>query len=638
MADGLFLMQRYYGSDEESKLDNSEKKRRKSNELKRKRKTSVSENEHEAISTTEVKDKNADKIQDISTTKVKHKKADKILDKSITKVEDKNADKIQDMSASKKEENNIDFHTEDEVNNSVNLENNSEAFCVIGPKRNQNIQKIKPNLPKWIRNPSIISIDLREQEIPISDLKFLDDSSKKNLTESGIKFLFPVQLGVIPWLMQNNHNSFVRPHDLCVSAPTGSGKTLAFVIPIVESLKERTVCAIRAVVVLPVSELAMQVCKVFELFVKNTDLKVVLLTGQKSFQAEQNALIKHGTYGVLNLADIVVTTPGRILDHIQKTEGFTLQHLRYLVIDEADRMVEDILKGWLTKIQEATFRDCDECACFSVCDKKTQSGQSNACRFGRTSHSFQKLLYSATLSHDPEKLHSLSLYRPKLFIASEKLNSEYSTGRCSLPENLILQHIICETEIKPLVLCHFIKKYKFKKILCFTESVERANRLQLILEEMGLLRSREISSNYRPVQRKIILKQFNSKKIDVIVCSDLVARGIDIEGVDCVVSYDVPPHLKTYVHRVGRTARAGKGGTAVALVSKDEFPSFKKMLSDAGMALPINLPVNAQHLKEYAETFQKALQAADAKFRKQKNTKRSNASKKTHRRKSNIKT
>ncbi|KAF8766582.1 ATP-dependent RNA helicase DDX51 like protein [Argiope bruennichi] len=496
-------------------------------------------------------------------------------------------------------------------------ENNNEAFCTIGQIKDRNIEKIKPVLPKWLSNPTIIGIDLDECKIPVSDVPYLDDVSKKNLQEAGISYLFPVQSAVIPWLLQNDqHCLSKRPSDLCVSAPTGSGKTLAFVLPIVQSLKSRTVTAVRALVVLPVGELAIQVYKVFEMFVRDTDLKVVLLTGQKSFAAEQNAVVRQGIRKTVSLVDIIVTTPGRILDHISRTKGFSLEHLRFLVIDEADRMMDDIQKGWLKQIESAVYRDCSShnCLCYSVGGERIPFMPSTACHYGYINEPLQKLLYSATLSHDPEKLHTLSLYKPKLFTTEAK--SEGWIGKCSIPENLTLYYTVCKSDTKPLVLCHFIKKNQFKKVLCFMDSIERAQRLHYILEEMGILRVREISSVNRPVQRKIILEQFSAGKLDLLVCSDLVARGIDIEDVDCVISYDVPLHVKRYVHRIGRTARAGKKGTALTLLTEVESSSFKKMLKSAGMPVPMHIDVANEDLEVYVESFKNALTIADSKIRK----------------------
>lgn len=490
-------------------------------------------------------------------------------------------------------------------------------FIPIGQVKVQN-KLLKPALPKWMSNPTVFGTGLHKQEVSVSELSYLDENSKANLKSSKIDFLFPVQLAVIPWLiesMQSNLRCLYPPSDLCVSAPTGSGKTVAFALPIVQALKDRVVCAIRAVVVLPVSELAFQVFRVFKTFTQGTNLRVCILTGQKSFDAEKKTLVGSGIGGHFSRVDIVVTTPGRILDHINKTEGFSLEQLQYLVIDEADRMMQEIQQGWLKRVEEAVYKNSNlsSCVCSAIGGKRMPYVPVTVCQTMYVNEPLQKLLFSATLFHDPEKLHALSLYKPKLFTA--QVNSNDTVGKCAIPDDLNLLSVICKDGAKPMALCHFIKEKQFKKVLCFTESVQRAQRLHLVLSEMALLQVREISSNNTPVQRKIILGQFASGKVDVIVCSDLVARGMDIEGVDLVVSYDVPQYVQAFVHRIGRTARAGKGGTAVTLLTKGEIPSFKKLIKTADIPMPIEVFIEDKDLESYLSAFQNALSAADSKVR-----------------------
>ncbi|GIY88142.1 ATP-dependent RNA helicase DDX51 [Caerostris extrusa] len=636
MADELVFMKRYQGSDDEDSIDSMrdvEDEKYPNNILnslnyepnRKKQRTKFSE-----IADEEVTEKNYDLKSVNTSSKKKQSDLTGILkDKSLSEenVKLKKEKKTKNKSKSLKNEGLVKLEEEEksskEINNFKNEIENEGNFCTIGQVKDKNVEKIKPILPKWLSNPSIIGIDLKEHKIPISDVTYLDDVSKKNLQEAGINFLFPVQSAVIPWLLQNNQQYLSRrPSDLCVSAPTGSGKTLAFVLPIIQSLRNRTVTAVRALIVLPVSELAIQVYKVFEMFVRNTDLKVALLTGQKSFVLEQNSLVKQGVRRTISLVDIIVTTPGRILDHISRTKGFCLEHLRFLVIDEADRMMDDVQKGWLKQIENAVYNNSNSlnCLCFAPAGKRSPFEPSTACHFGYVNEPLQKLLYSATLSHNPEKLHTLFLYKPKLFTTESK--SEGWIGKCTIPENLSLFYTVCKDDTKPLVLCHLIKERQFKKVLCFMDSVERAQRLHFILEEMGFLRVREISSINRPVQRKIILEQFSAGKLDLLVCSDLVARGMDIEGVDCVISYDTPLPIKKYVHRIGRTARAGNKGTAVTLLTESESKSFKKVLTSSGMPVPEQIDIAIKDLEIYVDPFKKALDIVDSKIRKMKSNTR----------------
>ena len=141
----------------------------------------------------------------------------------------------------------------------------------------------------------------------------LQESLVEKLRENGVKYFFPVQRQVIPHLL--HRNPFFRPSDLCVSAPTGSGKTLAFVLPLVQLLGKRVVPRVRALVVLPVQDLAAQVFKVFQAYANH--LRVKLISGQKSFAQEQVELVVRGRDAYHSLADIIVATPGRLVDHIQ---------------------------------------------------------------------------------------------------------------------------------------------------------------------------------------------------------------------------------------------------------------------------------------------------------------------------------
>ncbi|GFQ71417.1 ATP-dependent RNA helicase DDX51 [Trichonephila clavata] len=653
MEDGMFLIERYLGSEDENSIDSSGSLEDTCNKNYNEKKIIAESNEK----TSDVKERDIEEYPDNSCNKEEIKNdqdkkysEDRISHKSkhikqhtssvdIADLESSNEPLNDNVSCAKSESINelkspnissgkkknkkrkkraLHENTLEAENKSVDIEGN---FCTIGEVKDSNIKKIKPILPKWLNEPSMIENDLQGHKISVSEISYLDSISKKNLQNCGINSLFPVQSAVIPWLLQNNQQcQFIRPSDICVSAPTGSGKTLAFVLPIVQSLRNRVATAVRALVVLPVTELAIQVYKVFEIFVRNSDLQVILLTGQKSFADEQRALVKSGIRRTLSLVDIIVTTPGRILDHISRTEGFCLQHLRFLVIDEADRMMENIQKGWLKQIENAVYKNCNlqNCLCYATEGQRIPFAASTTCHFGYINEPLQKLLYSATLSHDPEKLHTLSLYKPKLFTTTGE--SKEWIGKCSLPENLYLYYIVCKEETKSLIVCHFIKEHNFKKVLCFTKSIERAQRLYFILAEMGIFRVNEIYSMNTPVQRKIILERFNAGKIDLLICTDLVARGIDIEGVDCVFSYDTPRHIKNYVHQIGRTARAGKKGAAVSLLTQNESRSFNKMIKDAGMPAPEHVSVDNKNLEIYVDSFKKALSIADSKIREMKHS------------------
>lgn len=500
-----------------------------------------------------------------------------------------------------------------------NMENSEGAFHTIGQVQYQKDIKCRQTLPDWLKNP--IYINMQEEKVPICELNNLDTVFKDNLAEIGIECLFPVQSAVLPLLMKNYVSPLrvrVTPSDICLCAPTGSGKTFAFVLPIVQALIETSIVAIRALVVLPVSELAIQVYKVFKSVTRGTRLQVLLLTGQKSFLDEQKKLIRFkSTKKALSLVDIIVTTPGRLRDHIYRTDGFCLKFLRYLVIDEADRMMDEIQQGLLKQIEDAVFKDCHSanCVCSGRPTKRKRSiDRTSAFDLMQINEPLQKLLCSATLTRDPEQLHTLSLFMPKLFTPLTS-NSEHKFLTDSIiPDKLTTLQVICVEGIKPMIICHLIKQQRFQKVLCFTESVERTHKLNLLLEAMGL-QVREISSDKKAVQRKIVLKQFAAGRINVLVCSDLITRGIDIENVDCVISYDVPQCDKMYVHRIGRTARAGKSGVAITLLSEGEIPHFKKILSSSGLQIPDSINIQSEDLKPLLKSYRAALSTVNNKLK-----------------------
>ena len=196
----------------------------------------------------------------------------------------------------------------------LDIEEVSSGFTPLGDQTIQEKSKVRRVLPKWLSNPDIVSMNLNDQQMSIDQMPGLNDSLVQKLRENGLKYFFPVQRQVIPHLL--HPNPFYRPADLCVSAPTGSGKTLAFVLPLVQLLSKRVVPRVRALVLLPVQDLAAQVFKVFQAYAGN-HLRVKLISGQKSFAQEQMELVVATESGFHSLADIIVATPGRLVDHIQ---------------------------------------------------------------------------------------------------------------------------------------------------------------------------------------------------------------------------------------------------------------------------------------------------------------------------------
>uniref|UniRef100_A0A8C3C4I3 ATP-dependent RNA helicase n=1 Tax=Cairina moschata TaxID=8855 RepID=A0A8C3C4I3_CAIMO len=469
--------------------------------------------------------------------------------------------------------------------------------CPLGTSLGLFERKVQPFLPQWLAQPKLLQKRIKENLIPVGDVPGIHPKLLKKLQMNGIDSFFPVQAEVIPAVLQSASNGYLmgqggyRPKDICVSAPTGSGKTLSFVIPIVQVLLDRVVCQVRALVVLPTKELAQQVSKVFNIYTDGTGLKVVSITGQKSFAKEQEMLVQKKVTGYCSLADIIVATPGRLADHISKTPGFNLTQLRFLIIDEADRMIDDMHQNWLNQVVKAAFQVENDSGS-NMLFQRTKPGPLTAASCCYPQIPLQKLLFSATLTQDPEKLQQLGLFQPRLFtsVYSEKKPLRNGTEteqdaeeKYTLPEGLSQCYVPCNLNSKPLLLLHFMLTMKFTRVLCFTNSREASHRLFLLIQAFGGITVAEFSSRLPPGERQRTIKEFEQGKIQLLISTDATARGIDIKGVNCVINYDAPQFIRTYVHRVGRTARAGNVGLAFSMVLRIQERRFLRMLKDAGI-------------------------------------------------------
>uniref|UniRef100_A0ABM5F238 ATP-dependent RNA helicase n=1 Tax=Pogona vitticeps TaxID=103695 RepID=A0ABM5F238_9SAUR len=491
------------------------------------------------------------------------------------------------------------------------------GVIILGGCTQKTVARVQPLLPPWLAQPKLVQRRIKENLVPLQDVPVIHPKLVKKLQANGIESLFPVQAEVIPAILESGASGFLagrggyQPSDICVSAPTGSGKTLAFVIPVVQALLDRVVCRVRALIVLPTKELAQQVSKVFNIYTDGTGLKVVQVTGQKSFAKEQESLFEKTLTGFRSLADIVVATPGRLVDHLQQSPAFSLRDLRFLVIDEADRMIDGMHQDWLQQAVEAASRAEEAAGALGLFGRRAEQKPLTAAKACCPQLPLQKLLFSATLTRNPEKLQQLGLFQPRLFmpassepqvVAPQDVEKKYA-----LPEGLSQYYVPCSLSWKPLFLLHFLLRLKFSRVLCFANSKETSHRLFLLLRAFGGVTVAEFSSRLSPTQRKRTLKEFEQGKIQLLISTDATARGIDIAGVKCVISYDAPQFIRTYIHRVGRTARAGKAGLAFTLLLKPQESKFLKMLRAAGLPRLEQQLVKSQHLQPLLPRYEEAL-------------------------------
>lgn len=445
----------------------------------------------------------------------------------------------------------------------------------------------------WMRAPVDVS---HVDSCSLQTLPSLHPRLKEALEKMGISSLFPVQVAV--WHETIGPGGFER--DVCVNSPTGSGKTLSYALPIVQTLSSRAVRCLRALVVLPTRDLALQVKGVFDAIAPSVGLSVGSAVGQSSIAGDIAQLIKTPKLdaGICydpedisqnlesSAVDILVATPGRLMDHINNTKGFTLEHLRYLVVDETDRLLRESYQEWLPTVLKLTqasddgpFPSSSPFVPSSFGSLLTIRRQSVERGFkGKPYPRLAKLALSATLTQDPSKLIQLDLHHP-LFMTT-------GATRYRLPEKLECLRLICETGVKPVYLVGLLKSLEGEKCIVFTSSVETTRRLCKLLNFFGdsMIKAKEYSGGLNQAVRSKELKAFRKGDIQVLISSDALARGMDVELVTSVINYDMPQYPKTFIHRAGRTARAGRDGRCFTLLGDHEVRRFSNLLKKVGNA------------------------------------------------------
>ncbi|KAG6011580.1 hypothetical protein E4U54_008020 [Claviceps lovelessii] len=546
-------------------------------------------------------------------------------------------------------------------------------------------------LPPWLAAPIRAAQDTRK---PFTELG-ISQRPSRILAEKGYSEAFAVQTAAIPLLLPT---STQRVGDVLVSAATGSGKTLAYALPIVRDISQGVVSRLRALVVLPTRELVKQAQDVFEMCAKAYEgedrkrVRIGVAIGSQSIKSEQEALVEsdsrydpdtyqaiqeehkqrqasgptsadvHDQSGLHHSAvkdprlgtwegevvdftskvDILICTPGRLVEHIEQTPGFNLDFVRWLVVDEADKLLSQSFQGWLELVLD-----------------KFQTKKFSARDFPDMAYSgVRKVILSATLTRDLSLLNQLALRRPQLIVLENDASVQVAehTLPMTLQEHAVRVH---EANLKPLYLLDLLRGAYMKKTgtateggsslkvaeedkhgqsdstsedsssegsesssddssdtssddssdtssadsddssdndspakarsttpksqlpiaLIFTKSNESALRLSRLLTLLDASLDTQIktltSTTATHIRRKI-LRAFTTaaSPIRLIIASDLVARGIDIPKLEHVVNYDLPASVAGYVHRVGRTARAGRQGSAWTLISDDESGWF----------------------------------------------------------------
>ncbi|GAO51195.1 hypothetical protein G7K_5306-t1 [Saitoella complicata NRRL Y-17804] len=326
--------------------------------------------------------------------------------------------------------------------------------------------------------------------------------------------------------------------DIVGGAVTGSGKTAAFIVPILERLlyRPKKVPTSRVLVLTPTRELAMQCYNVGIKLAAFTDIRFCLCVGGLSLKAQEAELRTR--------PDVIIATPGRFIDHVRNSIAFTTDNIEIMVMDEADRMLEDGFADELNEIVEA-------------------------CPVGR-----QTMLFSATMTSDIDQLIRLSLNRPvKLQVDQKKATA------AGLTQEFI--RIRPQREhLRPAMLLALCTHYFKRRVLIFFRSKVYAHKMRIIFALSGL-KAAELHGNLSQEQRIQALEGFKDGKADFLLATDLASRGIDIKGIDVVINYEAPQSHEIYLHRVGRTARAGRIGRSVTLAGEADRKVVKAAVKAA---------------------------------------------------------
>ena len=365
------------------------------------------------------------------------------------------------------------------------------------------------------------------------------------LTEEGYENPTPIQEQAIPIILEGT--------DLVGCAQTGTGKTAAFAIPIINTLHRIVGSAskkkyIRTLVVTPTRELAIQIDESFNTYGKYTNIRSMVIFGGVS-QVPQVDQLKKGI-------DILIATPGRLLD-LHKQGFIDLDHLHFLVLDEADQMLD---MGFINDVKKIV--------------KLTPDNR-------------QTLLFSATMPMAIRELADTFLTKPKyvsvdpVSSTAEKVNQKvYFVGK----------------EDKRKLLYHIIRNDKIENVLVFTRTKHGADNVVKALKKNDVT-AEAIHGDKSQNARQRVLDAFKNKEISVLVATDIAARGIDIESLPYVINFDIPNISETYVHRIGRTGRAGNSGLAISFCAKDEQPYWK----DIERLIKMDIKVIKDHPYPYTD-------------------------------------
>ncbi len=373
----------------------------------------------------------------------------------------------------------------------------------------------------------------------------LDQSIKDGIDSFNYTELTKIQEAVLPVILEGN--------DVLACSQTGSGKTAAFLIPVMERVLKSDRRGIKALIITPTREICMQIEEQIAglgYFAGISSLAVYGGNDQDGFSRQKAALS--------NGADIIVATPGRLISHIGL--GYVnLAGLEFLVLDEADEMLD---MGFYADIMNI------------ISNLPVQR---------------QNLLFSATMPGSIRKLAAEILVSPRI------IDLNFSKPAEEIEQKV---YMVYDAD-KQRLLKTLLKDYPGQKILIFVSTKINVGKISTYLRANGI-KTASINSSFTQQERNDTVQQFKSGQVNILVATNLLSRGIDIDDVNLIVNYDIPDKAEDYVHRIGRTARAGKLGLAISFISEYEIMSFNRIEKLLGRSIDkMPLPADFDKAPEY---------------------------------------
>lgn len=358
-----------------------------------------------------------------------------------------------------------------------------------------------------------------------------DQKLNDGLDSMGYKKPTPIQQQAIPIILQNK--------DVIACAQTGTGKTAAYILPVIHKMIQTDHRHLNTLIIAPTRELAQQIDQQIEGFAYFTGISSIPIYGGgdgATWDMQKKAL-EQG-------ADIIVATPGRLIALL--AAGTTVfDHLKHLILDEADRMLDMGFYDDIIKI-------------VSYLPKERQT-----------------LLFSATM---PPKIRALA---NKILNQPEEINIAIAKPAAGIKQEA---YVVYENQ-KEKLLEHILKTYTWNSIILFASRKETVKKLDNMLRKSGIT-AKAFHSDLEQTEREEILRAFKNKQINFLIGTDVLSRGIDVEGISMVINWDVPPDPEDYVHRIGRTARAATTGTAVTFVNELDQKRFSGIENLIGSEIP----------------------------------------------------